>query len=335
MSVTIKDVAKRANVSPSTVSRVISDSPKISDKTKRNVRKAMEELGYHLNYNARVLVQQKTYTIGIVMKKSSSDSLHDPFFPEVLRAISSYCNKVDYSMMLTTGETEEEIYNDVVNMVRGKRVDGIIVTYAKKEDRVVDYLLSNNFPFVLLGSPSKRQNDIIFVDNDNNQAAYDATKYLIQKKHQQIGFVANDFKFEVSLARKQGYQAALKDHNLHLEEQYLLALENDANGEELLNQYFEKNKSLTSVIVNDDYIATKLIKVCRQRSINIPTDLSIISFNNSFIAEVLEPGLTSVDTQVFQLGYEAVKCLIDEIKDPNDYKKTVIIPTLIVEREST
>src|SRR5699024_6882446 len=135
MAVTIKDVAKKANVSPSTVSRVISDSPRISEQTKRKVRRVMEEMGYHLNYNARVLAQQKTRTIGVVMKKSSSDSLHDPFFPEVLRAISTYCNNEDDSIMLTTGESEEEIFEDVVKMVRGRRVDGIIVTYCKREER--------------------------------------------------------------------------------------------------------------------------------------------------------------------------------------------------------
>src|SRR5690625_6520941 len=98
----------------------------------------MKELGYHLNYNARVLAQQKTRTIGVVMKKSASDSLHDPFFPEVLRGISAYCNKEDYSITLTTGESEEEIFDDVVNMVRGKRVDGMIVTYSKRDDKVID-----------------------------------------------------------------------------------------------------------------------------------------------------------------------------------------------------
>src|SRR5699024_9565116 len=146
---------------------------------------------------------------GIVMKKSSSDSLHDPFFPEVLRAISAYCNKVEYSIMLTTGESEDEIYHDVVQMVRGKRVDGIIVTYAKQDDDVVQYLLNSKFPFVLVGSPDKNENDIIYVDNDNVRAAEEATNHLLQKGHQNIGFITNDLHYEVAIARKEGYKHSL------------------------------------------------------------------------------------------------------------------------------
>lgn len=132
MSVTIKDVAKQANVSPSTVSRVISDSNKISEKTKKRVRKVMEEMGYHINLNARVLVQKSTQTIGIVMKHSASQTLENPFFPELLRGISAECNEKEYSILLTTGNSEEAIFDEVKKLVMGKRVDGIIVIYSKK-----------------------------------------------------------------------------------------------------------------------------------------------------------------------------------------------------------
>src|SRR5690625_4681305 len=274
MTVTIKDVAKRANVSPSTVSRVISDNPRISEKTKKNVRKAMEELGYHLNYNARVLVQQKTQTIGIVMKKSSSDSLHDPFFPEVLRAISSYCNRVDYSIMLTTGESEDEIYRDVINMVQGKRVDGIIVTYAKEDDKVVDYLLENKFPFVLVGTPVQNESDIIYVDNDNVKAAEEATNHLIEKGHKEIGFITNDSNYEVSLARKQGYKQALMAKGYGLDDSAILSLERKGDNLALLKQFLSDITSMTAVVVKDDYVALEVIKMCRELKINIPKDLS-------------------------------------------------------------
>src|SRR6476620_8227485 len=106
MTVTIRDVAMRANVAPSTVSRVISDSPLISDKTKRKVHKVMEEMGYYLNYNARNLAQKSTKTIGIVMKNSTKESMYNSFFPEVISGISALCSKHDFSISLTTGESE-------------------------------------------------------------------------------------------------------------------------------------------------------------------------------------------------------------------------------------
>lgn len=334
MAVTIKDVAKKANVSPSTVSRVISDSPRISEQTKRKVRRVMDELGYHLNYNARVLAQQKTRTIGIVMKKSSSDSLHDPFFPEVLRAISAYCNKANYNITLTTGETEEEIFEDVVKMVRGKRVDGMIVTYSKKNDRVISYLRESHLPFVLVGSPHEAQENIIYVDNDNMKAAENATDYLIDLGHERIGFIGGDLDYEVSVSRLKGYEDALMKHNLPIHADLIVNPKTPYDTDQIVLDFMELSSPPTALVVTDDLVALKVLQVCRKEGIDIPNELSIISFNNTMIADVSSPPLTSVDTQVFQLGNEAAKCLLEEIDEPSEYKKSIIIPTVIKKRES-
>lgn len=144
MAVTIKDVGKLANVSPSTVSRVLANHPKISDETKRKVREAMEELGYHPNLQARSLVVKSTKTIGIVMPNSTERVLENPFFPEVLRGICLEARKSQFGIYLTTGATEEEILQEVIEMVQGKRVDGIILLYSKTNDQIMDYLLQKN-----------------------------------------------------------------------------------------------------------------------------------------------------------------------------------------------
>lgn len=334
MTVTIKDVAKKANVSPSTVSRVISDSPRISEETKRNVRRVMKELGYHLNYNARVLAQQKTRTIGIVMKKSASDSLHDPFFPEVLRGISAYCNKQDYSITLTTGESEEEIFDDVVNMVRGKRVDGMIVTYSKRDDKVIPYLIESEIPFVLVGSPSKMLDKIIYVDNDNVRAAMDATNYLIELGHQRVGYIGGDLNYEVAIARLKGYQDALMENELPFYEEYTVNPVGDVDMEGIIEGFMNLDEPPTSLVVTDDLVAMQVLQVCYKKGIRVPDELSIISFNNALIAQISSPALTSVDTQVYLLGHEAAKSLVEEINEPADYKKSIIIPTMIKKRKS-
>lgn len=334
MTVTIKDVAKKANVSPSTVSRVISDSPRISEKTKRHVRRVMKELGYHLNYNARVLAQKKTQTIGIVMKKSASRSLHDPFFPEVLRGISAFCNKTGYSIILTTGESEKEIFNDVVKMVKGKRVDGMIVTYSKHDDRVIPYLLDNEFPFVLVGSPHDRKSDIIYVDNDNVKAAADATKYLLRLGHRRIGYIGGDLNYEVTNARFKGYQDMLRKHDVPFKKEYAVNPAGEFDMHEIISDFMNLSEPPTSLVVADDLVAMKVLQVCHREGISVPDDLSLISFNNVSIAQISSPPLTSVDTQVFQLGHEAAKSLVEEITDPADYKKSIIIPTVIKKRES-
>ncbi|APC49553.1 LacI family DNA-binding transcriptional regulator [Virgibacillus halodenitrificans] len=334
MAVTIKDVAKKANVSPSTVSRVISNSPRISENTKRKVHQVMKELGYHLNYNAHVLAQQKTRTIGIVMKKSASDSLHDPFFPEVLRGISAYCNKEDYNITLTTGESEEEIYENVVKMVRGKRVDGMIVTYSKRGDKVIPYLIESKVPFVLVGRPNDYADKIMFVDNDNVKSAEEATDYLIGLGHQTVGYIGGDLEYEVSNDRLKGYQHALTKNKLPLKEEYVANSDINSELDDILSRFMNLNRPPTALVVTDDLVAMKVLQICRKEGIDVPEELSIISFNNALIAQLSSPALTSVDTQVFLLGHEAAKCVVQEIKETSAYKKSIIIPTVIKRRES-
>src|SRR5690625_4691707 len=167
MSVTIKDVAKAANVSPSTVSRVISDSPKISEQTKKRVRKVMQELGYHPNYIARSLASNKPNVIGIVFPRSGNLAFQNPFFSEVLRGITSEANVVKYGIELAAGSNKEEIYDNVVQMVQGRRVDGIIMLYSQKDDIIIKYIQKMNFTFVIIIQPTDQKECITIIDKTN------------------------------------------------------------------------------------------------------------------------------------------------------------------------
>lgn len=335
MSVTIKDVAKRANVAPSTVSRVISDHPKISEKTKRRVRKIMDEMGYHMNYNAQILAQRSTKTIGIVMKNSSKESIHTSFFPEVVRGISSLCNKHDFSISLTTGESEEEIFQDTVKMVRGKRVDGLIILYSKKDDKVVPYLIESGIPFVVIGKPLIESGKIMFVDNDNVQAAQEATEYLINLGHQRIAFIGDDSQFEVAEARLNGYSQAMKANDLDIIDGYIKNIQFEPDqGAQVISELMSLDQQPTAIVITDDLNALITLAVLSAKNIKVPGDMSVVSFNNSIHSRVSNPPLTSVDIQIFQLGYEAANCLLELIEDPQMFRKSVIIPTVIKERTS-
>ncbi|GGF30580.1 LacI family transcriptional regulator [Halobacillus andaensis] len=337
MSVTIKDVAKRANVAPSTVSRVISDSPRISEDTKRRVRKIMEEMGYHLNLNGRVLVRQSTQTIGIVMKDSATHSFENPFFSEILKGISESCHKRDYSLNLTTGESEESIFQDVVKMVQGKRVDGIIVLYSKEDDKVAPYLMKHNFPFVVVGKPLYGANKFMYVDNDNIEASREATNYLIDRGHRELGFIGGDLKFEVTRDRLKGFKLAAKQHGIEINDHSVRSIDlNDTveNGKNIVKDLMGLPQPPTGLVITDDYNGLTVMSALQEQNIKVPDNVSIIGFNNTMIAKLANPPLTTVDTNPYQLGYEASNGLIDILHEPSMIKRGVIIPTNIVERDS-
>lgn len=335
MAVTIKDVAQKANVSISTVSRVLSDSPKISEQTKRHVRKAIKELGYHANLTARSLVQQSTKTIGIVMKNSSSEALHTTFLPEVLGGITAVTSKHEFSIRLATGESEGEIFQDVTKMVQGKQVDGVIVLYSKKDDPVIKYLMDSQIPFVILGRPTKDVNKIAFVDNDNIQAAMDATNYIVQLGHKRIAYIGDDTKFEVAKLRFTGFRQAILENELELQENFIKYINgNYEEGFEAVKDLMSIPNRPTAIVLSDDINALIVLSALSNLAIKVPEDVSIISFNNSTIARITYPRLTTVDVQVYQLGQEAAKAIIEQINEPNGIKKSLLIPTVIIERES-
>ncbi|MED1787526.1 LacI family DNA-binding transcriptional regulator [Brevibacillus laterosporus] len=335
MGVTIKDVARAANVAPSTVSRVVANHPRISEKTKQRVREAMEQLGYHPNYQARSLASKSSQTIGLVMPDSTDRIFQNPFFPEVIRGISKIAHSREYAICMSTGETEAELYDGVVRMVQGGRVDGLILLYSKINDRVTNYLKERNFPFVMVGKPHIDMDAINHVDNDNYSAAKEITEYLIQKGHERIAFVGGSPDMVVTIDRLEGYKQAITQASLTLHDEYIVREKVlREGGEEAAIELMNLPNRPTALIVTDDMMALGILRVLNEIGVQVPQDVSLISFNNALITEISQPPLTSVDIQIFQLGYQAGKCLIEKLEQPNEPTKRIIIPFKLVERNS-
>ncbi|MEJ6952617.1 LacI family DNA-binding transcriptional regulator, partial [Natronospora cellulosivora (SeqCode)] len=178
-NVTIKDVAKKAGVSPSTVSRVLSDSNRISPKTKEKVRRVMKEIGYHQNAIARSLVTQKTNSIALVMARPTQEAFANPFFSMVIQGISKIAQKKHYSLVLSSNSDYIEEQEETLKLIRNRKVDGVILMASRNNDNLIKELLDLAFPFVLIGR-SPEYDRIPIVNNDNIKAAYDMTSYLIK-----------------------------------------------------------------------------------------------------------------------------------------------------------
>lgn len=335
MTVTIKEVAKLAKVAPSTVSRVIADNPRISEATKRKVKKVMEELGYHPNLNARSLSSKTTQTIGLVMPSSGDVVFQNPFFSTVLQGISEGAHEKKYALQMTTGRSEQETFEAVIEMVQGKRVDGMILLHSKVEDQVIMYLSKMDFPFVVIGKPAKYTEEIAHVDNDNVGAMKEATDFLIKLGHEKIAFIGGSTELMVTVDRLNGYKQALEEAYIPINEEYIKHEEFlREGGQEAVSELMALPERPTSLLVVDDFMALGVLNKLDELGIKVPDDVSVVSFNNILLAEMSKPPLTSMDINILKLGIEASRSLIQKIEDSSEPAKRIIVSHKLVQRSS-
>lgn len=331
--VTANDVAKMAGVSPSTVSRVISNNPRISEPTRRKVLKCMEELGYYPNANARSLAIKKTGTVGIIIPTTSEDYFSNPFFAESLRGIIRGASKSGYDLLLSTNTEKGEELKITKKFVRGSKVDGIILMTSKVDDECIEYLKNIDFPFSIIGSTDDEK--INQVDNDNALAAYELTKHLIEIGRKRIAMIVGDINLVVSKKRIKGYKKALSEANIDFDENLLFSGSFDEKtGYDYGVKISKINPLPDGLIVADDLVAFGAVKAFEDLEINIPKDIAVASFNNSVLAKHSNIPLTSVDINAFELGREAMNLLVDAIEDEIRGEK-ITIPYNIYKREST
>lgn len=335
MAITIKDVAKRAGVSPATVSRVIADNPRISVKTKAKVREVMKDMGYYPNFQARNLVANRSRTLGVVMENSAALAFQNPFFPEVLRGISMRAHDSKYGLYLSTGATQEEIYEEVVEMVQGRRVDGIILLYSKIDDPVLDFLRQSKLPFAVVGRPHQDPSSVTYVDNDNINIAKETVEFLIDLGHRHIAFVGGAVDFVVSLDRMKGYKQALAKHNIVFDVDYTVNQDfMQGNERESIRNLMALPVPPTAIVTHDDMVAYEVIGYLEDLEIKVPEDVSIVGFNNHTISRHLKPPLSTVDISIYELGLCATELVLEKITDDSTPSKQVVVPSRLIERGS-
>lgn len=328
MPVTIKDVAKAAGVSPSTVTRVIQNKSTISDETKKRVRKAMKELNYHPNLNARSLVSSYTQVIGLVLPDDSDVFYQNPFFPSVLRGIAQVASENHYAIQIATGKDEKERLNAISQMVYGKRVDGLIFLYAQENDPLVQLVVEEQFPFLILGKSLSPF--IPLVDNDNIQAGFDATEYFIKKGCSRIAFIGGTKKLFVTQDRLTGYEQALQEHNLPLDShRTFFATEFlEDNGYRFSRLLFKHNPNIDAIITIDSLLAAGVCDYIAKHQLDVP----VLSFDS------VNPKLNLaayVDINSLELGrvsFETILQIIDDAKNNKQICYRQLIAHKIVEK---
>ena len=309
MASTIKDVAKLAGVSPSTVTRVLQDKSSISEATKIKVRKAMTTLNYHPNVNARSLASNKTNVIGVVLPKDSDVFYQNSFFPEVIRGIAQIAADHQYSIQLCTGQDHKQRLAILKDTILGRRVDGLIFLYGETEDPLVDFAIEQEFPAVIIGKTISPL--ISFVDNNNEKAGFDATDYILKKGAKSIAFIGGRDQLFVSRERLNGYKKALKEHGLEVNEKLIAQVDEFTRerGYETIKELLAE-VPIDGLVTADSLFTEGAVRFLNEKHIQMP----MITFDS------VQPSVhidAYVDIHTLELGRSAFK-LLRNVINSND-----------------
>ncbi len=334
LRVTINDIAKKAKVSPSTVSRVIADNPRISKATKEKVIKIMKEMNYHPNIIARSLVNRSTKIIGVIIPGMAEQSFQHPFFPELLGGIGSMAYEKGYKILLSNVSTVEEEKQTLKELTFGGITEGIILVTSRAQDRTVNELIKTNFHFVVIG---RSENPCVnWVDNDNFLIGYELAEHFIKQDHKRIAFLGFSPEYMVTMDRLNGYIKALQDYGLPVEESLIIESKFISdNGYDLMKRLLEQGEVPTGVIACDDLLAFGAIKAITDQGLKVPEDIAVAGINNVPLAYYHNPPLTSVKINAFSLGTKAFEMLQTIIESEIKSYNRATIPAELVVRDSS
>lgn len=326
--VRIVDVAKKANVSTATVSRVISKPDTVREETINKVLKAIKELNYHPNVLARQLRMSETKTVIVVIPDISN-----PFFSKVLRGIENLASANGYQVLLGDAGNDSEQESRYLDMLRQKKADGMILLTAKMKAEIVEEM-ANEFP-VVLACEYIEGSSIPTISIDNVSSARKATDYLIQLGHRRIGTISGPLDSVLGQDRLKGFYQAMARHSLSIDP--VLVQEGHFNyesGFNLMKKFLALNRMPTGVFAANDEMALGAIRAIRKMNLRVPDDISVIGFDDIHFSSIFEPALTTISQPAFEIGSKAMELLIMLLDKKRIGKNQYILDDSLVIRES-
>lgn len=333
MKSTIVDVAKKANVSVATVSRVMNGNYPVKEETKKRVLEVIEELNYIPNMQARELTQQKSATIGVVVP-----SINNMFFPEVINGIENSLKANYLSLVLACSNNNKDEEKICINNLLSRNVSGIIVVDPNTENIKSKFYhnISKQTPLVFVNGHSTSSN-ISSVVNDEAMGASIALSHLIDNNHKDILFVRGKDSYSYDI-KEEIYKKTMDDLN-NFKPENIINIGNGNSSETVdntVNIFLDvlTKSSATAVFACNDLMAVGVLNACKKLNLDVPSKLSIIGFDNTVLSRFVEPKLTTLDQNMFLLGTNAASLLLEKIESGNSSSKRIILMNSLVERET-
>lgn len=330
MSVTIKDVARKANVSISTVSRVINRSKPVSDEVKKRVLEVIEEIGYTPNPVARNLVMKKSHLIGVIVPDIASF-----YIGELLAAAEEIAKTYGYELILCNsyGELKQELR--YLELLKNKQVEGIIFMTYRLRDKHKAFIKNNKLPVIMVNRDG-REIDVPTVSVDHYQATYDMVEYLIKNGHEKISLIRNGQTQDVfGIDQLKGYKDALEENNIEYDESCVFTGRFLAeNAYKAVEQMILEKNVPTAIVATSDITAIGAMNALFDNGYKVPEHVSVVSFYDTKLAKLYRPKLTTIKQPIYDIGALAVRRLIKIIKGENEENDILIMPHELVKRDS-
>jgi len=330
--VTIYDVAAKASVSAMTVSRVINNTGKISEKTRAKVKRVMEELNYVPNQTARSLVLQQTKLLFLLIT-----DIMNPFYTTLARGAEDAAKKSGYRLLFGNSDESLEKESDYVTTILTARVDGVLVAPAGDPSLPhMESLRKHNVPFVLLDREVPGiECDIVL--GDSKEGARMLVEHLVSQGHRRIAIVNGSPSISSARLRLQGYQDGLKLNDIAFNDRYVYETSfGPLNDLTEMEQWIDQmDPPPTAIVAGNNVLAVEVMRLLRGRGISVPDDMSIVCFDDLGPYSEIEPFLTVVAQQAYQFGYMGMKMLIERIQERETalpWKKIVLPADLMIRR---
>ncbi|ASB90745.1 LacI family DNA-binding transcriptional regulator [Bacillus sonorensis] len=328
MSVTIKDIARLANVSHTTVSRALNNSPLIKEKTKKKILDIAAEMNYKPNFNAKSLVTQKTFTIGLFLT-SLTDGTSSSFFADVLRGVNNVIDE-HYNMFVRGIDA----YHDLSSIHRN-RYDGIIlISQSERDQAFIDHVTDQNIPIVVLNRKIEGQPVINILANEN-EGAYLAACHFIENGHKRIAMVQGKEGFKSSQERLEGFLHALRTHDLPIQNEYLVRGDYTMkSGYSAVETLLTLENPPTALFCANDDMAIGAMNALYANGKRCPDDMSIIGFDDIGFSAFTTPSLTTVKKPTEKISMLGAESLLSLIEHPETKGRQSLISTELIIRNS-
>lgn len=333
---TIKDIARKLGISPSTVSRALQDHFEISEKTKQRVRQVAKELNYQPNSLALSLRNSKSHTIGVVIP----EIIHF-FFSTIISGIEDIAHKRGYNVIIT--QSNESYEREVTNVqtLYNNRVDGLLISISMETHNYnhIQNLQERGMPIVFFDrTTDSKKIKSSSVTVDDFLGGYQATQHLIKQGYTRIAHLAGPSNLFIMNERLKGYKKALKDANLPFDKDMVI-YNKSMEEKSAFNATYElfKHKNPNAIFASNDVAAMEVIKAAQKYGKNVPLDLGVVGFSNWKFTQLTKPSITTIEQPGFQIGQQATEILLKQIESNETKPKieTIKLKTRLIFREST